>query len=60
VTFTEGQRGRHSESFERADFTCTCTKIQPTPGERRGQGSVGDRRKGEIGVMTYLHCMRID
>lgn len=35
--------------------TSTCTKIQLTLGERRGQGSVGDGMKGEIRVMTYLH-----
>lgn len=30
------------------------------PGERREKGSVGDWRKGERGVVTYLHWMRID
>lgn len=35
------------------------SKLQ-AKGEGKALGGTGGRRKGEMGVMTYLHCLRID
>lgn len=57
-----GERGC-GKSFERADFTCYQHMHKNPSNSRREERARlwgGDRRKGEIGVMTYLHQMRID